>query len=184
MMNGTFNVTGSGLMDDDDTLRRLIGMLRSAYSGELAAALAYRAHWKALSNAAERAAIMRIEREEWTHRKEVGVLLARLNAKPQRLREILMTMVGCGAGAACHVGSWILPMYFAGRLEHANIQEYVDGAEYAHALGLADFERALIAMAAVEREHEEFFLSTVAAHPWLPALKRVFSWGKPMRALP
>ncbi|MDP9107364.1 MAG: hypothetical protein M3N49_15725 [Candidatus Eremiobacteraeota bacterium] len=52
-------------MDDDDTRRRLIGMLRSAYSGELAAALAYRAHWRTLSNAAERDAIARIEREEW-----------------------------------------------------------------------------------------------------------------------
>ena len=41
---------------------------------------------------------------------------------------------------------------------------------------------ALLAMAAVEREHEEFFLRTVAAHPWLPALKRVFSWGEPARA--
>jgi hypothetical protein len=108
-------------------------------------------------------------------------LLARLGAKPQRLREIVMTMVGCGAGAACHVGSWILPMYFAGRLEHANIREYEDGAEYAHAMGLQDFERALLAMAAVEREHEEFFLRTIATHPWLPALKRVFSWGEPAR---
>ncbi len=168
-------------MDEDDTRRRLIGMLRSAYSGELAAAFAYRAHWRALSNPAERAAIERIEREEWTHRREVGVLLARLGAKPQRLRELVMTMVGCGAGAACHVGSWILPMYFAGRLEHANIREYEDGAEYAHALGLLDFERALLAMAAIEREHEEFFLRTVAAHPWLPVLRRVFSWGEPVQ---
>jgi len=74
-------------------------------------------------------------------------------------------------------------MYFAGRLEHANIREYEDGATYARTLGLPDFERALVAMAAVEREHEEFFLRTVAAHPWLPILKRVFSWGEPARAL-
>jgi rubrerythrin len=160
----------------------LIGMLRSAYSGELAAALAYRAHWRALSNAAERAVIERIEREEWTHRREVGVLLARLGAKPIPLREIVMAVVGCGAGASCWLGSWILPMYFAGRLEHANIREYEEGAAYAHALALPDFERALLAMAAVEREHEDFFLRTVAAHPWLPALKRLFSWGEPARA--
>ncbi|MDP9107363.1 MAG: hypothetical protein M3N49_15720, partial [Candidatus Eremiobacteraeota bacterium] len=60
----------------------------------------------------------------------------------------MMAIVRCAAGAACHLGSWILPMYFAGRLEHANIREYEDGAEYAHALGLPDFERALLAMAA------------------------------------
>ena len=170
---------GQAYMDEVKTRRRLIGMLRSAYSGELAAALAYRAHWRALSNAAERDAIVQIEREEWTHRREVGLLLATLDARPVRLREIVMALVGCVAGASCHAGSWILPMYFAGRLEHANIREYEDGAAYAHALGLPDFERALLAMAAVEREHEEFFLRAVAAHPWLPALKRMFSWGEP-----
>ena len=183
MIDETSSAKGIGPMDDDDTRRRLIAMLRSAYSGELAAALAYRAHWRALSNAAERAAIVRIEAEEWTHRREVGALLARLGAKPVRLREIVMTMIGLGAGMTCHLGSWILPMYFAGRLEHANIREYVDGAAYAHALGLPDYEHALLAMAAVEREHEDFFLLTVAAHPWLPALKRMFSWGEPARAI-
>ena len=164
-------------MDEVETRRRLIGMLRSAYSGELAAGLAYRAHGTALSNAAEREAIAKIEAEEWTHRREVGILLGKLGEKPLRLREILMRIVGCSVGVTCHLGNWILPMYFAGRLEHSNIREYDDGAAYARRLGLPDFERALLEMAAAEREHEEFFLRTVAGHPWLPALKRLFSWG-------
>jgi rubrerythrin len=164
-------------MDEDDARRRLIGMLRSAYSGELAAGLAYRAHRKAVSNAAEREALAKIEAEEWTHRREVGLLLQRLGERPQRLREMMMRIIGCSAGVSCHLGSWILPMYFAGRLEHANIREYEDGAECARALRLPDFERALLEMAAVEREHETFFRRTVAAHPWLPALKRLFAWG-------
>jgi rubrerythrin len=164
-------------MDEDDARRRLIGMLRSAYSGELAAGLAYRAHRKAVSNADERAALAKIEAEEWIHRHDVGVLLDRLGERPQRLREVLMRAIGCSAGVSCYLGSWILPMYFAGRLEHANIREYEDGAKYARVLRLPDFERALLAMAAVEREHEAFFLRTVAAHPWLPALKRLFAWG-------
>lgn len=164
-------------MDDDDTRRRLIAILRSAYSGELAAGLAYRAHWRALSDAGQRAAIARIEDEEWAHRREVGGLLRRLGAAPERRREILMAIVGAGAGVSCHLGSWMLPMYFAGRLEHANIDEYEVGAALARRLGFADYERALLAMAAVEREHEAFFLRTVAAHPWLPALRRVFAWG-------
>ncbi len=165
------------MMDEVETRRRLIGMLRSAYSGELAAGLAYRAHGRALSNAAEREAIGRIEAEEWTHRREVGILLGKLGEKPLQLREILMRIVGCSVGVTCHLGNWILPMYFAGRLEHANIREYDDGAEYARRLSLPDFERALLEMAAAERAHEDFFLRTVAAHPWLPALKRLFSWG-------
>lgn len=165
-------------MDNDDTRRRLIGMLRSAYSGELAAALAYRAHWRAVSNADERTAIARIEDEEWMHRRDVGVLLGKLSVKPRRWREILMTVIGFSAGVSCHLGSWILPMYFAGRLEHSNIAEYEVGAQYARALGLPDFERALLAMAAAERQHEQFFLHTVASHPWLPVLKRLFHWGE------
>jgi len=32
-------------------------------------------------------------------------------------------------------------------------------------------------MAAVEREHEAFFFKTVAPHPWLPLLRRLFRWG-------
>ena len=165
------------MLDEDEARRRLIGILRSAYSGELAAALAYRAHWRSVRDAAERVGLANIEDEEWVHRREVGMLLEQLGAKPQKLRELLMTLIGCSVGISCHVGGWILPMYFAGRLEHSNIREYEDGAGYARVLQLADFEAALLEMAAVEREHEEFFLRTVAAHPWLPALKRLFSWG-------
>ena len=164
-------------MDDDGTRRRLIGMLRSAYSGELAAGLAYRAHWKSLSNAGERAAVARIEADEWTHRREVGVLLAALGAKPVRPRELLMRLVGCCVGVSCRLGNRILPMYFAGKLEHSNIGEYEAGAEYARQLRLPEYVRALLEMADAERRHEEFFLRAVAAHPWLPVLKRLFSWG-------
>jgi rubrerythrin len=164
-------------MDEEDTRRQLIGMLRSAYSGELAAGLAYRAHWRALSNADERAAVAKIEAEEWAHRTAVGALLKELGAEPAKPREILMTLIGAAAGISCHLGNWIVPMYFAGRLEHSNIEEYEVGAVHARKLGLPDYERALREMAAVERQHEEYFLRAVASHPWLPALKRMFAWG-------
>jgi demethoxyubiquinone hydroxylase (CLK1/Coq7/Cat5 family) len=164
-------------MDREDTRQRLIAMLRSAYSGERAAALAYRAHATALSDARERAAIENIEREEWAHRADVGELLSALGAKPAPLREAVMAAIGRGVGVTCHLGNRIAPMYFAGRIEHANIVEYDDGARYARELGLVEHERRLSAMAATEREHEAFFLRTVAAHPWLPLLKRLFHWG-------
>jgi Ubiquinone biosynthesis protein COQ7 len=164
-------------MDEAVARRRLIAMLRSAYSGELAAALAYRCHRHAVSDTAERAALAQIERDEWRHRRDVGALLRALGARPQRFRELLMGAVGCGAGASCFLGSWILPMYFAGKLEHANIAEYETGAAYARTLGLAAYERALAEMAGVEREHEAFFLRTVARHPWLPRLRRLFAWA-------
>ena len=164
-------------MGEIEARRRLIGILHSAYSGELGAALAYRGHGTALSDPAEREAIAKIEREEWTHRAAVGVLLHGLGAKPQRPRELLMRIIGRSVGLSCHLGSWILPMYFAGRLEHTNIKEYEDAAACARELRLPDYERALLEMADVERQHEAFFLRTVAPHPWLPVLRRLFRWG-------
>lgn len=164
-------------MEQDEVRRRLIAMLRSAYSGELAAGIAYYGHRHAVSRDDERAALRKIEDDEWRHRRAVGELLARLGSEPQRAREALMLCIGGAVALSCHLGSWILPMYFAGRLEHANIHEYVDGAAHARTLGLAGFEAALLAMAASEREHEAFFLRAVAPHPWTPVLARFFGWG-------
>ncbi len=161
-------------MDDRATRDKLIRILRSAYSGELGAGFAYRGHAASLRDVRERADIKRIEAEEWVHRAEVGRLLEALGAKPQRVRELTMAVIGTSIGIACHLGGWLIPMYFAGRLEHANIEEYAVGARYARELGLAEHERLLTEMASVEREHEEFFLNVVAGHPRLPQLKRFF----------
>jgi demethoxyubiquinone hydroxylase (CLK1/Coq7/Cat5 family) len=164
-------------MGEREVRKRLIGILRSAYSGELAAALAYRGHWTSLSDRDERAAVAQIERDEWTHRTDVGMLLHDLGAKPQKLRDVLMSVVGTSVGVSCHLGNRILPMYFAGRLEHANIAEYEHAAACARELRLPDYERALLEMAENERSHEAFFLRAVAPHAWLPALRRLFRWG-------
>ena len=163
-------------MGEHDDRSRLIGILQRAYSGELAAALAYRGHWKSLADRHERAAVARIEREEWTHRSAVGTLLRGMGAKPQKHRDVLMTLIGTSVAVSCHLGNRILPMYFAGRLEHSNIAEYEDAAACARRLQLLADERALREMAGVERSHEEFFRRTVAPHPWLPLLRRLFRW--------
>ena len=59
-------------------LEALTAILRLAYSGELAAALAYRGHWKSVGDPDERARIRQIEEEEWHHRDLVGGMLARI----------------------------------------------------------------------------------------------------------
>lgn len=164
-------------MAEHQVRSRLIGILRSAYSGELAAGLAYRGHWRSLRDPAERAAVAQIERDEWTHRAAVAALLRGIGAKPQTPREVLMSIVGTSVAVSCHLGNRVLPMYFAGRLEHANIAEYEDAAACARELRLPDHERALLEMADGERSHEAFFRAAVAAHPWLPLLRRLFHWG-------
>src|ERR1044071_4023586 len=94
--------------------QHLISILKAAYSGELAAAYAYRGHWKSVSNLVERKRIQQIETDEWVHRKKVGEMLAALGARPSNLKEVRMWLTGRTIGALCHVIGWFLPMYFAG----------------------------------------------------------------------
>jgi hypothetical protein len=166
-------------MNHDAQRHRLIQILQGAFSGELAAGFAYRGHWKSVKNETERAAIRKIEMEEWVHRKRVGEMLASLSARPQRLREAKMWLIGRTIGAACHMIGWFFPMYFAGRLESGNVIEYETAASHAAAQGLGDFEADLLLMAGVEKEHELFFLSVVTGHRLLPLASSLFDWGKP-----
>ena len=167
-----------GKMDPEGHRGNLIRILQSAYSGELAAGLAYRGHRKSLRNTNERAAIQKIEHEEWVHRERVGEMLASLGAAPLRYREVKCWLIGRTIGVACHVIGWFLPMYFAGRLESGNVVEYEDAASHAGALGLREFEADLLVMAGVEKEHELFFLNAVTGHRLLPLTSTLFGWGR------
>ena len=164
-------------MDEQYHREHLVKILQNAYSGELAAAYAYRGHWESLKDGAERQRIKQIEDEEWLHREKVGRLLDRMRARPLKRKEARMWLTGRVAGAACHVTGWFLPMYFAGRLETANVGEYESAARHAAEIGLIDFESELRVMASVEREHEIFFMSVVAGHRLLPVVRAVFKWG-------
>jgi len=156
----------------------LIHLLRRAYSGELAAGFAYRGHWKSIRNEYERAAIQKIEREEWIHRERDGEMLISLGARPKKSREAKLWLIGKSIGAACHLIGSFLPMYFAGRLEGGNVIEYETAASQAAALGLNQFEADLREMARVEKEHELFFLNMVVGHRMLPLISSLFGWGK------
>lgn len=164
-------------MDRESHRHHLIHILQGAYSGELAAGFAYRGHWKSVKNSDERAAIQKIEREEWVHRKRVGEMLAGLGAGPRKFREAKLWAIGRTIGLACHLIGWFLPMYFAGRLESGNVIEYEVAASHAGALGLKEFETDLLVMARVEKEHELFFLNVIAGHRMLPIASSVFGWG-------
>jgi demethoxyubiquinone hydroxylase (CLK1/Coq7/Cat5 family) len=161
-----------------DARKNLIRILQNAHAGELAAAFAYRGHWKSLkSGAAEREGIQKIEREEWEHRANVARWLETLGAKPRPLREKVFWTIGKTIGIACYVSGWFFPMYFAGRLENGNVQEYVDAAEFARELGMSECFDELMKMSRVEGEHEEFFRAVVAKHRLLPLTKSVFKWS-------
>src|SRR5215213_7934895 len=109
---------------------QLIAILQLAYSGELAAAYAYRGHWHSVSDPEERRQIKKIEDEEWHHRRQVGEMLASLDAGPNRVREVRATIIGRCLGLMCHLSGWFAPMYGAGRLESRNIVEYETAARH------------------------------------------------------
>jgi rubrerythrin len=151
----------------DGDRARLIGLLKLAYSGERAAAYAYRGHWQSVSDPAERTRIHEIEDEEWHHRKRVGEMLTDLGASPSAVREIRATIVGRTLGLLCHLSGWFLPMYGAGKLESRNVREYEDAARFALGCGRGDLLPCLLEMAEVEWEHERYFRGRVEGHPWV-----------------
>ena len=158
--------------------QNLIRILQNAYSGERAAAYAYRGHWQSLKkSAAERERIRQIEEEEWTHRREVGKWLEVLEAKPRKFKEAMLWTIGRSLGAACHVSGWFFPMYFAGRLESGNVKEYEDAAAFAKELEMPECFDELMEMARVEQEHEDFFRAVVARHRLLPITRKFFRWS-------
>ncbi len=150
--------------------RALIDLLQLAYSGELAAALAYRGHWKSVSSPAERARIQEIEAEELHHRKLVGEILATLGAGPSRFRDRRAAVIGRVLGFLCHVSGWFMAMYAAGRLESRNIREYEAAARHARGCGHEAHVDCLLTMAEVEWEHELYFRQAIAGHPFVRVL--------------
>ena len=146
------------------SLQKLIAILQLAYSGELAAAYAYRGHWHSVRRIDERQTIRAIEQDEWRHRKLVGEMLEGLGAQPSKARERRAAVIGRTLGFLCHVMGWLAPMYGAGRLESRNIVEYETAARHARQGGRADLIDCLLEMAEVEWEHEHYFRCRVLSH--------------------
>jgi Ubiquinone biosynthesis protein COQ7 len=142
----------------------LVAILQLAYSGELAAALAYRGHWNSVSDAEDRQRIRQIEEEEWRHRDLVGAMLRDLGESPSRLREVRAWLIGRTLGILCHISGWLAPMYGAGKLESRNVREYEAAARHALACGRDEWVDCLLTMAEIEWEHEAFFRSRVLSH--------------------
>lgn len=152
------------MIKDDDSRQKLISLLQLAYSGELAAAYAYRGHWQSVSDQNEIEAIRNIEEDEWRHRKLVGEMLTSLGSGPSQRRELRATIIGRALGLMCHVAGWLAPMYGAGRLESRNVREYETAARHARDCGRVELIDCLLEMAEVEWEHELYFRSRVLSH--------------------
>ena len=152
------------MVTETESPQKLIALLQLAYSGELAAAYAYRGHWHSVSKVDERDAIRAIEEDEWRHRRLVGELLTSLGRGPNQRREVRAAIIGRSLGFLCHVMGWLLPMYGAGKLESRNIREYETAARHARDCGRVEFIDCLLEMAEVEWEHECYFRGRVVSN--------------------
>ena len=164
-------------MDQAEHRHRLIHILRMAYSGELAAALAYAGHRRSVWRADQKQAIYQIELDEWHHRSQLLAMLQDLGAGPTAWRDVMMGSLGCLIFVGCFFSGWFFAMYFAGRLEEGNIVEYQHAAEHAEAIGLKDLAETLMIFSAKEEEHEAFFYNIVRGHWMLAPMKKTFTWG-------
>lgn len=160
----------------------LICLLQKAYSGELAAALAYRGHWKSVVDEADRSRIRQIEEEEWNHREMVGEMLSALGSRPRMIRDIRAFLVGRMLGFLCAVAGSFAPLYAAGRLESRNIVEYENAAQFACESGHPEFLECLLKMAEVEWEHEYYFRAKVLEHQ-MPRFLRLWPAPPPKQAI-
>jgi hypothetical protein len=163
-------------MTGNDSRSKLVAILQLAYSGELAAGLAYAGHWRSVTDPVERARIHAIEDEEWHHRELVGAMLRELGSGPDPRRERRARIIGSTLGALCRVATWFPPMYGAGKLESRNIREYETAARHARDSGNAQYVDCILTMAEVEWEHEAYFRARVESH-WLSRIVKV--WPAP-----
>lgn len=155
----------------------LIDSLRRAYSAEKAAALAYIGHAASLRDPAERAAVRRIEADEWDHRRHVGAIMRTYGITASRWYEFKYHVIGRLIGASCHVIGRFMPYFFAGKLESGNVCEYFVMIHRFHALGITAHDPILHEMGVREKEHEVHFLAVLRDARWLPLFERVFAWG-------
>jgi len=174
-------VTGVTKPPDAETdraaaLHALTKVMKLAASGELAAAFAYRGHWRSVASAEEAARIRQIEEEELHHRRLLLAMLRTLGQRPSRFAEARAWLIGKTLGALCHVSGWLLPMWGAGRLESRNVREYESAARSAHLSGHGDWVDCFLVMAEVEWEHEAYFRAKTWSHPFGTRLPR---WQMP-----
>jgi hypothetical protein len=155
----------------------LVRLLQLAYSAERAAAFAYQGHAGSVNAPDLVASLGQIEAEEWHHRECVLTIMNELGVSVSHWFELKYFVIGKFISASCYVIGWFMPMYFAGRLESGNVNEYFELVRLLHAHGTQQYDTVLNEMAVVEKEHEMFFLEQITDHWMLPLFRPFFRWG-------
>ncbi len=156
----------------------LVELLQRAYSAERAAAFAYIGHAGSLRDPAAKVAVRQIEEDEWSHRRQVLVIMRQYGIPISRWYEVKYYAIGRLISASCYVIGWFMPYFFAGRLESGNVCEYFVMMQRFHRLGITEHDTVLYEMGIKEKEHEVYFLEQIKHSRLLPFFERIFSWGR------
>lgn len=157
--------------------KALIDLLQKAYSAEKAAAFAYQGHAGSVKNENEKIAINQIEIDEWNHRKEVLKIMQQYQIPVSKYYEFRFYVIGKIISFSCYIIGWLMPFFFAGRLESGNVCEYFRMMQYFHELGVIEHNQILYEMGIKEKEHEVYFLEKIKNKRLLPFFEKLFSWG-------
>ncbi len=152
-------------------------LLQLAYSAERAASFAYQGHAGAVKEPEDKKRIKEIEDDEWIHRADVLKIMQEYGIPVSTWYEVKYFIIGKIICYSCYVIGWFMPMYFAGRLESGNVNEYFIMKDYFNQLNITKHDAILAEMGMKEKEHEVYFLSKIKTHKWLPFFEKVFSWG-------
>ncbi len=155
----------------------LVDLLQKAYSAEKAAAYAYQGHAASVWRKEEKIAILQIEEDEWSHRREVLHIMNHYNIPVSKYYEMRFAVVGKVISGSCYVIGWFMPFFFAGKLESGNVCEYFRMKQYFNSLGIHDWDVTLYEMGMKEKEHEIYFLNKIRQSKVLPYFEKIFNWG-------
>ncbi len=156
---------------------KLSKLIQLAYSAERAAAFAYQGHARSVKDPIQKESIAKIEADEWQHRDHLKRMMKSLGLRPSPWLEARFYVIGKAISWSCLMIGYFMPMYFAGRLESGNVNEYIKMAELAQGTALAGEMPCMLEMARVEKEHEIYFLKQIERHRLLKVFQWIFRWG-------
>lgn len=138
---------------------RLIRLLKQAHAIEIGAYHAYEGHWRSLAETKpdEAKQIVWIQSEEQDHKLAVERLLRSLNAKPSKILDGILWIIGKTISGACHVMGYRAAMFGAKIMEKLGSNTYWVLAREAYNSGHPEMHSELCSMARNEEEHEKFF---------------------------
>ena len=155
----------------------LINLLQLAYSAERAASFAYQGHAGSVKETEDKTRIKEIEDDEWIHRADVLKIMNEFQIPISNYYELKYFVIGKFICYSCYIIGWFLPMYFAGRLESGNVDEYFRMKYLFNTKGIIKHDAVLTEMGLKEKEHEVYFLDKIKQHKWLPFFEMIFNWG-------